>query len=235
MLIDDPAIPSIEAMNRTLADASPADIVAAALGFVGRQDLALVSSFGVESAAFLKLVVDVDPAIPVLFLDTGHLFPETLVYKDELVAALGLRDVRVIKPSEQKLLETDPDNELWISDPDTCCRIRKVEPLADELLPFRAWMNGRKRFQGGLRATIPIVEQDGERLKFNPLARVSREELAAVYARAKLPPHPLLAKGFSSVGCIPCTSRTAAMEDSRAGRWRGQAKTECGIHTIMDE
>jgi phosphoadenosine phosphosulfate reductase len=99
------------------------------------------------------------------------------------------------------------------------------------LKPFRAWINGRKRFQGGLRAAIPVVEQDGARLKFNPFANVSREELAAIYAQAKLPPHPLVAKGFLSVGCMPCTSRTEPDEDSRAGRWRGQSKTECGIHT----
>jgi phosphoadenosine phosphosulfate reductase len=224
------ALPAAKELNDALADASPSAIIATALRAVGREQLALVSSFGTESAALLKLVADIDPAIPVLFLDTGHVFAETLAYRDLLIAALGLRDVRTIKPSEQDLSRRDPDRELWMSDPDTCCRIRKVEPLARALEPFSAWINGRKRFQGGLRAAIPVVEDDGARLKFNPLANVSREELAAVYARAKLPPHPLLAKGFLSVGCMPCTSRTATNEDARAGRWRGRSKTECGIH-----
>jgi phosphoadenosine phosphosulfate reductase len=100
------------------------------------------------------------------------------------------------------------------------------------LAPFSAWINGRKRFQGGLRTAIPVVEQDGTRLKFNPFANVAREEIEAIYAQAKLPPHPLQAAGFLSVGCMPCTSRTSPDEDARAGRWRGRAKTECGIHAV---
>ena len=190
-----------------------------------------MSSFGTESAALLKVMADVDPAIPVIFLDTGWLFEETLAYRDTLIAALGLRDVRSIKPLEEALSRQDPDRELWFSDPDACCRIRKVEPLARALKPFSAWINGRKRFQGGARAEIPVVEDDGAKLKFNPFANVSREEIEAIYKLAKLPPHPLVASGYLSVGCMPCSSRTAPDENARAGRWRGRAKTECGIHT----
>ncbi len=218
-------------LDRELAQASPADIIEAALRAASREQLAVVSSFGTESAALLKVVADVDPAIPVVFLDTGWLFAETLAYRDTLIATLGLRDVRSIKPREQDLAQHDPDSELWFSDPDACCRIRKVEPLKRALSPFKAWINGRKRFQGGARAIIPVVEDDGARLKFNPLANVSPEDIVAIYALAKLPAHPLVASGFRSVGCMPCTSRATADEDSRAGRWRGRAKTECGIHT----
>jgi phosphoadenosine phosphosulfate reductase len=167
----------------------------------------------------------------VIFLDTGWLFDETLAYRDALIATLGLRDVRSIKPLEDTLSQQDPDRELWFSDPDACCRIRKVEPLARALTPFSAWINGRKRFQGGARAAIAVVEDDGARLKFNPFANVSREEITATYALAKLPPHPLMAMGYLSVGCMPCSSRTSPDEDMRAGRWRGRPKTECGIHT----
>jgi phosphoadenosine phosphosulfate reductase len=215
-----------------LRDASPGEIVAAALKTVGRDKLALVSSFGTESATLLKVMADVDPAIPVIFLDTGWLFEETLAYRDTLIATLGLKDVRSIRPAEETLSREDPDRDLWFSDPDACCRIRKVEPLARALKPFDAWLNGRKRFQGSSRADIPVVEDDGARLKFNPFANVSREEIEAIFARAKLPRHPLVASGFLSVGCMPCTSRTAEGEDERAGRWRGRAKTECGIHTM---
>jgi phosphoadenosine phosphosulfate reductase len=222
--------PSAEVLDRALRDAPPKEIIAAALRAVGRNRLAVVSSFGTESAALLKVMADVDPAIPVIFLDTGWLFEETLAYRDTLVAALGLRDVRSIKPLEQTLLHADPERDLWFSDPDACCRIRKVEPLARALAPFDAWINGRKRFQGGARAAIAVVEADGVRLKFNPFANVSREDIAAIYAAAKLPPHPLAAFGYLSVGCMPCTSRTSPDEDARAGRWRGRAKTECGIH-----
>ena len=226
------ATPSADALDRALRNASPAEVIAAALKAVGRDKLALVSSFGTESAALLKVMADVDPSIPVVFLDTGWLFEETLAYRDTLTKMLGLTDVRSIKPLEETLTREDPDRELWFSDPDACCRIRKVEPLVRALKPFTAWINGRKKFQGGARAEIPVVEQDGVRLKFNPFANVSREELEAIFARAKLPRHPLVASGFLSVGCMPCTSRTAEGEDERAGRWRGRAKTECGIHTM---
>jgi phosphoadenosine phosphosulfate reductase len=218
--------------DRALRTATPAEVIAAALKAVGRDRLALVSSFGTESAALLKVMADVDPAIPVIFLDTGWLFEETLAYRDALIAALGLRDVRSIKPAEDALQREDPERELWFSDPDACCRIRKVEPLARALAPFGGWINGRKRFQGGARATIQVVEADGLRLKFNPFANVSRQDIEAIYAQAKLPPHPLAAAGFLSVGCMPCTSRTSPDEDTRAGRWRGRPKTECGIHTL---
>jgi len=224
--------PTADELDRALRDASPAEVVAAALKAVGREKLALLSSFGTESATLLKVVADVDPAIPVIFLDTGWLFEETLAYRDTLVAMLGLKDVRSVKPSEETLSQKDPDRDLWFSDPDACCRIRKVEPLARALKPFDAWLNGRKRFQGNARTDIPVVEDDGVRLKFNPFANVSREELEAIFVRAKLPRHPLAASGFRSVGCMPCTSRTAEGEDERAGRWRGRAKTECGIHTM---
>jgi phosphoadenosine phosphosulfate reductase len=224
-------LPPADGLDRALRHAAPAEVIAAALQTVGRERLAVVSSFGTESAALLKVVADVDPAIPVIFLDTGWLFEETLAYRDTLIATIGLRDVRSIKPLEATLLREDPDRELWFSDPDACCRIRKVEPLKRALAPFRAWINGRKRFQGGIRADIPVVEDDGGRLKFNPLANVSRAEIEAIYARAKLPPHPLMASGYQSVGCMPCTSRTSPDEDPRAGRWRGRPKTECGIHT----
>jgi len=218
-------------LDLALRDASPAEVIATALKTVGREHLALVSSFGTESAALLKVMADVDPAIPVVFLDTGWLFEETLAYRDTLTATLGLTDVRSIKPLEETLSREDPERELWFSDPDACCRIRKVEPLARALKPFSAWINGRKRFQGGARTDIPVVEDDGAKLKFNPFANVSREEIEAIYKMAKLPQHPLLASGYLSVGCMPCSSRTAPGEDARAGRWRGQAKRECGIHT----
>jgi phosphoadenosine phosphosulfate reductase len=220
-----------QALDRALRSASPAQVIEASLKAVGREKLALVSSFGTESAALLKVMADVDPAIPVIFLDTGWLFEETLAYRDTLIAMLGLRDVRSIKPLEETLSREDPDRELWFSDPDACCRIRKVEPLARALAPFSAWINGRKRFQGGLRAEMAVVEEDGARLKFNPFANVAREEIEAIYQFANLPPHPLVASGYLSVGCMPCSSRTSPDEDVRAGRWRGRAKTECGIHT----
>ena len=196
--------------------------------------LALVSSFGTESAALLKVMADVDPAIPVIFLDTGWLFEETLAYRDTLIATTRLARRSFDQAAGRCAAREDPDRELWFSDPDACCRIRKVEPLARALAPFDAWINGRKRFQGGARAEIPVVEDDGARLKFNPFANITREDIEAIYAEAKLPPHPLVTSGYLSVGCMPCSSRAEPGEDARDGRWRGRSKTECGIHTRQD-
>lgn len=229
---EDVAAKRAEALDGVLHQASPSEVIESALRIVGRERLALVSSFGTESAALLKLMADVDPAIPVIFLDTGWLFEETLAYRDRLIAALGLQDVRSIRPLDEALQREDPNGELWFSDPDACCRIRKVEPLKRALAPFDAWINGRKRFQGGLRGAIPVVEADGLRLKFNPFANVKPADIAAIYAQAELPPHPLTASGFLSVGCMPCSSRAQPDEDARDSRWRGRPKSECGIHTV---
>jgi phosphoadenosine phosphosulfate reductase len=219
-------------LDVALRNASPPEIIAAALNAVGRDRLALVSSFGTESAALLKVMADVDPAIPVIFLDTGWLFEETLAYRDALIEQLGLRDVRSVRPLDADLDRDDPARDLWFSDPDKCCFVRKVEPLRRALAPFDGWLSGRKRFQGGARTEIPVVEADGIRLKFNPFANVSREDINAIYALGKLPPHPLVGSGFLSVGCMPCTSRAVSEDDTRSGRWQGRDKTECGIHTM---
>lgn len=212
-----------------LAEATPGAIIdAATRALPGR--LAVVSSFGTESAVLLKFVADVDRTLPVLFLDTEWLFKETLAYRDALIDRLKLTDVRTISPSPSALALRDPKRDLCFRDHDACCAIRKVAPLAQELAPFGGWISGRKRIHGGERAHLPVVEADGERLKFNPLARLTRGDINGLFASANLPRHPLEALGFTSVGCVPCTGRPATGGDARDGRWGGLAKTECGIH-----
>ena len=199
---------------------------------VGREHLALVSSFGTESAALLKVMADVDPAIPVLFLDTGWLFEETLAYRDTLIATLGLRDVRSIKPLEETLSREDPDRELWFSDPDACCRIRKVEPLAAGADAVRGLDQRPQAFSGRrARRRFPLSRTDGARLKFNPFANASREEIEAIYRHGQVAAASAGASGYLSVGCMPCSSRTAPDEDARPAAGAASAKTECGIHT----
>ena len=219
----------VEAFAAHLAHASPHQVIeAAAAAMPGR--LAVVSSFGTESAVLLKFVADVDRSLPVLFLDTLWLFKETLAYRDTLIGRLGLTDVRTITPSPSTLALRDGKLDLCFRNQDACCGIRKVAPLAGELAAFDGWISGRKRFHGGARAALAVVEADGPRLKFNPLARLTRAEIDGIFAAAALPRHPLEALGFSSVGCLPCTSRPAPGGDLRDGRWSGLAKTECGIH-----
>jgi phosphoadenosine phosphosulfate reductase len=202
-------------------------------------DVALVSSFGAESAALLHLVASVDPAIPVLFLDTGKHFAETLVYRDLLVERLGLTDLRTLRPDPEMLAKRDGTELRWSFDPDGCCDIRKVAPLAKGMEGFDASITGRKAFQASTRNALPRFEVDSSdpvgRMKFNPLADWSRDDISAYFDAHDLPRHPLEAQGYLSIGCAPCTSMVKPGEDPRSGRWRGWDKTECGIHTPVDD
>lgn len=197
--------------------------------FPGR--IALTSSFGAEAAVLLHMVATIDPATPVIFLETGKLFGETLRYRDALRDRLGLTDVRSVRPDPERLAALDADGVLWYGNPDMCCRVRKVEPLRDALAGFQAWITGRKGFHGGERASLPPVEAtDDGRFRINPLHGWRQQDVTDYFARHDLPRHPLEADGFRSIGCMPCTDRAAPGEDVRAGRWRGRGKSECGIH-----
>lgn len=200
--------------------------------FPGR--IAVVSSFGAESAVLLALVADIDPGVPVLFVDTKQHFAETLAYRDELVAALGLTDVRNVGPTKAEIEENDPPAELWRFDPDACCRFRKVTPLDRALEPFAAWVTGRKRHQALTRAMLPVVEKAGAKVKINPLAEWTAGEVETELRRRGLPRHPLAELGYPSIGCAPCTQAVAAGEDPRSGRWAGSGKVECGIHRMPE-
>lgn len=192
--------------------------------------LAVISSFGAEAAVLLDLVAQLDKAIPVIFLDTGELFDETLAYRDHLVGLLGLADVRVIRPEPEDLKRADG---LWRTDPDACCRLRKVLPLERASRGFQALVDGRKRFHGGGREAIQTIEAgEGGVVKISPLARWSQEQVDGAFLARKLPRHPLVAEGYRSIGCWPCSRPTGADEPVRAGRWAGAAKTECGIHRV---
>lgn len=197
-------------------------------------DVAVVSSFGAESAVLLHLVSQIDPSIPVLFLETGKHFPETLAYRDLLIERLGLTNVINLTPDAEELAKKDETGLRWSYDPDGCCEIRKVKPLAKALAGYDASITGRKSFQSSTRANLPRFEVDNSdaqgRLKINPIIDWSPEDIAAYIAEHDLPPHPLVAEGYPSIGCSPCTTKVAEGEDPRSGRWKGWDKTECGIH-----
>ncbi|MGA0532888.1 phosphoadenylyl-sulfate reductase [Hansschlegelia sp. KR7-227] len=218
-------------LDRRFGRLDAVDILREAIRNLFRGRIALVSSFGADSAVLLHLVAQVDRATPVVLVDTGQLFDETLAYRDELTARLGLTDLRAAQPDAERLARFDPEKFLWQSNPELCCRLRKVEPLAQSLGDFPAWISGRKRFQAATREELPAFEADGARIKVNPLAAWSAEDVAAYRAEHDLPAHPLVKHGFLSIGCMPCTTRVKPGEDARAGRWRGLAKVECGIHT----
>ena len=227
---DDATSTKVDTLNSRYRGLSSHDIVAISVEelFVGR--IALVSSFGSESAVLLHILSEIDPHVPVLFIDTGRLFSETLEYRKFLTDRLELRDVRTINPTEERMAALDPVKALWMTNPDLCCRIRKTEPLARAIVGFDAWFTGRKRFQSSARARLPLFEAEGHRIKVNPLADWTAAELVGYAAEHDLPKHPLVAQGYPSIGCVPCTDRALPGEDPRSGRWRGTDKDECGIH-----
>ena len=211
---------AVEVLRRAVGDAD-----------LGR--VALVSSFGAESVVLLHMVSLAAPGLPVLFIDTQMLFPETLEYQREVSAQLGLTDVRVIRASDREVALHDPDGMLHRINADACCDFRKTVPLETALSGFDAWITGRKRFQGGQRTALEFFEPEPPaRLRVNPLAHWRSQDVQDYMVENRLPRHPLVAKGYPSIGCAPCTSPVRPGEDPRAGRWRGSDKSECGIHFI---
>ncbi|HEX7740977.1 MAG TPA: phosphoadenylyl-sulfate reductase, partial [Sphingobium sp.] len=196
-------------------------------------NVAVVSSFGTESAVLLDLVAKADPTIPVIFVDTLKRFSETLHYRDTLIARLGFTNSRAVVPDPEVLAKKDETGLRWSYDPDGCCDIRKVEPMARAKHGLDAWISGRKAFQSSTRQNLPRFEVEDGRLKINPLGDWTKDDLESWFEEHDLPRHPLEAQGYLSVGCEPCTSKVLPGEDPRAGRWRGWDKVECGIHTTV--
>ena len=220
------------ALSAEFRDATALDILQAAIHREFVDQITLVSSFGSQSAVLLHLVAQVAPDLPVLFIDTGKHFAQTPIYRRNLAKQLGLTNVQDLKPAEEDLAEKDPESDLWRRDTDACCTIRKVKPLNRALDGYGAWITGRKQFHGGARVSLPVFEHKGDHFKVNPIVSWDRDDIETYFETHNLPKHPLVEQGFASIGCWPCTHPVANGEDVRAGRWRGQSKTECGIHTL---
>lgn len=222
----------IDSLNRDYGDSAAPRFLSAAIAQAGR--VAMVSSFGADSAVLLHMVAQINPDLPVLFIDTLALFPETVVYEKSLAAHLGLRNVQTLSPDREMLFLRDQDGLLHRADADACCQLRKAEPLARALSGYDAWITGRKRHQAATRASLSRaeLEPDTGRIRLNPLADWTAAQVGQYLDHHALPRHPLVAQGYPSIGCAPCTSRVLSGEDPRAGRWRGSEKTECGIHFI---
>jgi phosphoadenosine phosphosulfate reductase len=233
---NDPAIKA--KLARLLAEAERRD-AQGQIELVLREEFpgeaAVVSSFGSESAVLLHMVAEIDPTTPVLFINTGKLFGETLRYRDRLQDLLGLGDIRTLAPHPVDRAAKDPDGTLWSRDTDACCNFRKVIPIRRALEGFAAQITGRKRFQTQARAEMRAVEYFDGRFRFNPLSSWTQADLENYITRHNLPRHPLVEDGYPSIGCMPCTRRVHAGEAYRDGRWAGQDKDECGIHGVDGE
>jgi phosphoadenosine phosphosulfate reductase len=220
---------------RTKYDGSDATALLSAMikdEFPGR--ITTVSSFGSESVVLLHLISQIDPTVPVIFLNTGKLFGETLRYRDRLQEKLGLTDLRSVGPHPDDARTLDPEGTLWSRDPDSCCNFRKVLPLRRAMAGFDAEITGRKRFQTLARTGMAPLELNGTRFVVNPLWNWSLEDLKNHILAHDLPRHPLVEDGFLSIGCMPCTSRVKDGGDYRSGRWAGSDKDECGIHENIE-
>ncbi|QBY00765.1 phosphoadenylyl-sulfate reductase [Rhodophyticola sp. CCM32] len=228
-----PVARRVERLNARYRHHSAAAVIDRALGDAEIGRIALVSAFGAESAVLLHMISVRDRRIPVLFIDTEMLFPETLAYQQDLAHHFGLEDLRIIRASQTALAAHDPDGDLHHRNSDACCALRKTQPLTHALAPFDAWITGRKRFQNGSRAGLEFFEaEDDIRIKINPLAFWKPQDMQDYMINNRLPRHPLVAKGYPSIGCAPCTAPVAAGQDPRSGRWQGQDKEECGIHFV---
>lgn len=231
--VDSETPPEVAALLERYEDVPAPDFLRAMIEREFRDDICVVSSFGAESAVLLHMVSEIDPTVPVIFLNTGKLFGETLRYRDRLQTLLGLADVRSIGPHPRDLAEQDGTGDLWRRNNDLCCHIRKVLPQQRALKGFRAVLTGRKRFQTAQRSQMTRIEMDDSgtgRLRINPLASFTLEDLQAYLETHKLPRHPLVKDGYLSIGCMPCTDRVKQGEDYRSGRWAEQDKEECGMH-----
>ncbi len=225
-------LPAINALYESL---SPQEILRHAITEAFVERICIVSSFGAESVILLHMISQIDPSVPVIFLNTGKLFGETLRYRDRLQSVLGLTDIRSVGPHPDDLKASDPKGSLWQRDTDGCCHIRKVLPQARAVSGFDALITGRKRFQTDTRQTMDVIEASTDgRYKINPLANWQLDELKSYIETHNLPRHPLVKDGYLSIGCMPCTSKVADGGDYRSGRWAGSDKDECGIHLNVD-
>ncbi|BAE51014.1 phosphoadenylyl-sulfate reductase [Paramagnetospirillum magneticum] len=219
----------VERLIRDYGHLEGKDLLAALVDGELAGHIAVTSSFGAESAVLLDLVAEVDPGLPVIFLDTDELFDETIAYRTQLECHLGLTNVIVVRPTKAELRDAE---ELWRTDEDRCCELRKVRPLARAVAGYGALVDGRKRAHGAEREGLATLSGGGGVLKVSPLAKWSAEEIEAHFIRRNLPRHPLVAQSYRSIGCWPCTRPVEAGQSPRAGRWAGKGKSECGIHTM---
>lgn len=228
------ALDQASALESRYGRLEPELIIELALDRFFPEQITAISSFGADSAVLLHMIAEIDRSLPIVFLDTGKHFDETLQFRDDLASDLGLTDLRIISPDRAKLENSDPSDDLHLRDADACCAIRKVEPMNRAVEPFDAWFTGRKRFQSTTRGNLPVFEAVGRRIRINPIVCFSATDIESYLNIHGLRRHPLVANGYLSIGCQPCTVPVATGADIRSGRWANTTKTECGIHIRAD-
>ncbi len=229
--------------DQLLANEAYAERAAAELGGAGAEDIVrwafdvfgdeICVASSMQDAVLVHLAASARPGVPVVFLDTGYHFAETIGTRDTVAAAYPI-DLRNVTP-RRSVAEQDAEHgeALYARDPDRCCALRKVEPLERALAPFAAWMTGIRRDDAPTRDGVPVVQWDAKRsmVKVNPLAAWTLDDLVAYAGEHDVPVNPLFHAGYLSIGCAPCTRPVDPGQDPRAGRWAGFGKTECGLHT----
>ncbi len=228
--LDALSLQDVETLNAAFDGLAPQEVLKWLAHNTANGDVPLVSSFGADSVVLLHMISQIDPGYPVLFIDTGKHFVATLSYRDQLREHFGLTNLASIGPDAAQLKEQDPYGSLWISNPDACCDLRKTLPLDRAMAGYGGWITGRKRYQTGDRSKLATFELKDGKVKVNPLASWGPKDVADYVKAQSLPGHPLVPKGYLSIGCAPCTSPVEEGQDARSGRWKGSDKSECGLH-----
>lgn len=223
-----------QALNARLETSTPQEVLEWAFTVFGAGVVA-TSSLQTQSVALLHMISETAPEIPIIFLDTGFHFPETLAFRDELANMLKL-NIRNVRAEMGHARFKQVHGELYRRDPDLCCYINKVAPLEKALENSEAWISGIRRDQTQARSDTRILSLEANgKYKVCPLALWTEHDVWRYMHEHNLPDHPLFAQGYPSIGCAPCTRAVKMGENARAGRWEESAKTECGLHTMANQ
>ena len=220
----------LDDLNENYKNKSPQNILRNSIQDVFKEKLVYVSSFGTESAIILHMISKIDNHFPIIMLNTNFLYEETIDYKKYLLKKFNLNNCKEVFPNKQKLKMSDMNGDLWKTNPDLCCNIRKVKPLQEELKNYDGWISGRKSYHDGERKGIRFFEILNDKIVINPLANVDKSFVSSYFEENKIRRHPLYESGYLSIGCIHCTVKAISSDDPRSGRRINKIKTECGIH-----
>ncbi len=223
----------IERLAQEFESKSPQEIIGWAVETFW-PEVALSSSFQTQSMPLLHIAARIKRGLPVFFLDTGYHFWETLMFREQIASEWQINVIDLYRDTRWDVFARQHTRSLPAEDPNLCCYLHKVQPMQKALKDLKAWITGIRRDQTSVRAHAKILElQDDGLLKINPLLNWTKADVERYMEEYNLPSHPLLEKGYRSIGCAPCTIAIGVNEDERAGRWAGRGKTECGLHTEM--